>query len=188
MAACTVPQPQRIPITQENSVIAFVGEDRMVTARFRFVLPERSHLNHELAVLYDSVIEYTELLPGWLYTRGGLREEGHDLIEGWSRQKLIQARELTVTMADVKEASNQYGPYFFVVKDGPKGTCGYARQVFGIKSGEGVSATGSQRLFLQGCWNLPTGGAVEYEKFIRDAMSRVRIDPALNQSRAAKSG
>jgi hypothetical protein len=189
LTACAVPQPQRIAIQQEDSVVGFTGNDSMVTAHYRLLPPGRSLLNHEVLVVGGVAFEYSELMPGWFFTHGGRNQESIDLVEDWKNQAEFSKRDLKVAVNDVKEGQNQYGPFYFAVKDGPKGTCGYVRQVLGNAVANGLLATGDQRVFVLGCWQLPTGGAAEMESFFRDIMARYRIDGgALNKSRALKSG
>lgn len=171
----------RIPIPLANSRVSFIGDDSFITARFSRQ-PAKNHWWNEDLTLNDGLIQYGELQPNFFYTHGGKYQESRDMIAEWNKQKPIVDKGLTVTPDDVRQGANYHGPYFFVIKSNEKGTCGYARQVLGERTD---AMYGNKRVNMMGCMVPARGTAQDYEKFLIDVMTRIRLDEgAINKAKA----
>ena len=174
---------KRVPIPLQNSRVGFIGDESFVVGRFAWQPAAKNHLWNEDLTLVDGLIQYGELVPNYFYTHGGRYEESRDLIADWNKQKPFIDKGLTVVPDDVRQGSNNYGPYFFVVKSNDKGACGYARQVLGNREG---AMYGNKRVNVMGCMVPKRGTAQDFEKFLIDEMTRVRLDEGeINKTKAA---
>jgi hypothetical protein len=174
---------KRVPIPLENSRVGFVGDDSFVTARFARQPTAKNHLWNEDLTFNDGLIQYGELVPNFFYTHGGKYQESRDLIAEWNKQKPFVDKGLTLVPDEIREGANNYGPYFFVVKSNDKGACGYARQVLGERMD---AMYGNKRVNVMGCMIPRRGTAQDFEKFLIDVMSRIRLDEGvINKAKAA---
>lgn len=174
---------KRLPIPLQNSRIGFVGDDSFVTGRFAWQPAAKNHLWNEDLTLIDGFVQYGELIPNFFYTHGGRYQESRDLIAEWNKQKPFVDKGLSVVPDEVRQGSNYHGPYFFVVKSNDKGACGYARQVLGDRAD---AMYGNKRVNVMGCMLPKRGTAQDFENFLIDVMTRIRLDEGvINKAKAA---
>lgn len=173
-------EQKRIPIPLQNSRVSFEGDDSFITGRFALQPVFKNHLWQENLTLTDGLIQYGELVPNYNYTQGEFYQESRALVDDWNRQKPIVNRKLSITPDDVKRAGNKQGTYFIAIKGNETGSCGYAKQVAGLRI---EAMYGNMRVNVMACSKMPTH---EHEIFMTDIMNRMRLDEGeINKAKAA---